>query len=159
MDSGFKILTKFAFFALLTVTVQGASAGADSIAKGKFLIGVGGCNDCHTPGYAESGGSLPQATWLTGNDVGFKGPWGTSYPQNLRSSAARMSAEEWIQMARRPMLPPMPASAIAIMSDSDLLAIYDFIKSLGSAEGEAPHALPPGMEPVTPYIDFVPKNL
>ncbi|WP_317930182.1 c-type cytochrome [Halioxenophilus sp. WMMB6] len=159
MDSGFKTLTKFALSALLAATVQGVAANAESIAKGKFLIGVGGCNDCHTPGYSESGGRLPQATWLTGNGVGFKGPWGTSYPQNLRSSAAKMSAEEWIQMARRPMLPPMPAPAIATMSDSDLIAMYDFIKSLGAAEGEAPHALPPGVEPATPYIDFVPKNL
>lgn len=42
------------------------------------------------------------------------------------------------------------------MSDEDLLAIYDFIRSLGVAGEAMPAALPPGSVPTTPYINFAP---
>ena len=30
---------------------------------------IGGCNDCHTPNYAPSGGKVPEAEWLKGDGV------------------------------------------------------------------------------------------
>jgi len=142
-----------------------ALAGADAqqpnkvLARGKYLIQVGGCNDCHTPGYAESGGSLPESQWLTGSNVGFKGPWGTTYPGNLRIRAEQLSFEQWLGLTRTPLRPPMPSPSLAAMSDADIHAIYLYLRHLGSSGSEAPAALPPGQEPTTPYFDFVPKNL
>ncbi len=52
--------------------------------RGRYLVRIAGCNDCHTPGYAESGGLLPEARWLVGDKLGWHGPWGTTYPTNLR---------------------------------------------------------------------------
>ena len=40
------------------------------------------------------------------------------------------------------------------MSDSDLRALYRFIKGLGPAGQEAPAYLPPGQEPKGPYVQF-----
>jgi hypothetical protein len=37
---------------------------------------VAGCNDCHTAGYMEQGGKVPEAESLAGVLVGFQGPWG-----------------------------------------------------------------------------------
>ena len=55
-----------------------------TLERGRALTVMGGCHDCHTPGYPEAAGKVPQTEWLTGNAVGFQGPWGTSYPVNLR---------------------------------------------------------------------------
>jgi len=41
------------------------------LSRGEYLVMISGCNDCHTPGFAESGGSLPRGEWLTGDRVGF----------------------------------------------------------------------------------------
>jgi len=146
--------------AVLTVVPSYAKAAVDdSINRGRYLVKVGGCNDCHTPEYAQSGGQTPEQNWLTGSPVGYKGPWGTSYPGNLRLTAANASPEQWLAVVRKPMLPPMPAPSVAAMSDADLLAIYDFLNALGQVGVAAPAPLPPGVEPQTPYYDFVPKNL
>jgi mono/diheme cytochrome c family protein len=61
---------------------------ADSqIDAGRYLVKIGGCNDCHTPGFAMTNGASPaEPEWLTGDGVGFSGPWGVSYPANLRLS-------------------------------------------------------------------------
>jgi hypothetical protein len=44
------------------------------------------------------------------------------------------------------------------MSDSDLRALYRFIRHLGPAGSSAPGYVPPGQEPVTSYISFVPLS-
>ena len=64
------------------------SATSD-IDAGRYLVKIGGCNDCHTPGYVEqvmmTGKAMPESDWLQGGDVGFSGPWGVSYaPQDGR---------------------------------------------------------------------------
>ena len=81
---------------------------ARTIERGRYIVNISGCNDCHTPGYPESGGKTPRNEWLTGNPVGFQGPWGTTYPANLRLLVQSMSEAQWIARARTPMRPPMP---------------------------------------------------
>lgn len=126
---------------------------------GRYLILVGGCNDCHTPGWDRSSGRLPASEWLTGNDVGYRGPWGTSYAPNLRRSVHGMSEEEWVKMFRAGAgLPPMPWLNYTTMHERDLVAMYRFIKSLGVKGDPAPGALPPGEEPRTPYVLMVPQR-
>jgi mono/diheme cytochrome c family protein len=147
--------------ALLLALAGAAAAHADaqSIERGRYLAATAGCNDCHTPGYPESAGAVPQAQWLTGSTVGFQGPWGTTYPANLRLYVQSLDETQWLERVRQPMRPPMPWFSLRDMSDTDLLAIYRFIRSLGPAGDPAPAAAAPGVEVATPYIDFVPKNL
>jgi mono/diheme cytochrome c family protein len=130
-----------------------------SVDRGRYLVRLGGCNDCHTPGYPQSDGATPEAQWLTGNAVGFQGPWGTSYPANLRLVVQGLTESQWISRCRQPMRPPMPWFNLKAMSDADLRAMYRFIKRLGPAGEAAPTAAGPGETVMTPYIDFVPKNL
>ena len=146
-----------AAFALLS---SAAFAGADdAIARGRYLVQTAGCNDCHTDGYIPSEGKVPEAQWLTGSAVGFQGPWGTSYPANLRLKLDGYDEQQWLARARSPMLPPMPWFNLAAMTDDDLLAVYRYVRSLGPSGAPAPAAAAPGVAVETPYFEFVPKNL
>jgi mono/diheme cytochrome c family protein len=127
------------------------------VARGKYLVTIGGCNDCHTPGYGESGGQLSERDWLVGSPVGFQGPWGTTYAANLRQVIGSMSESEWVAHARKQRLPPMPWFNLARMTDPDLRAMYAYVKSLGPAGWAAPAYVAPGGKVTTPYIVFVPQ--
>lgn len=129
------------------------------IERGRYLVSISACNDCHTRGYAASGGELPESEWLLGSDVGFQGPWGTSYPANLRLTVASMSEPDWLTFARARRLPPMPWFALRDMDDSDLRAVYHFIRSLGARGDRAPAAVGRGIAVTTPYIDFTTRGL
>jgi len=129
------------------------------IERGRYLVITSGCNDCHTPGYAESAGKLPESQWLTGSAVGFQGPWGTTYPANLRITLNGLTEEQWLKRAHSPMRPPMPWFNLSQMTEKDLRAIYYFVRSLKPEGNAAPAYVPPGQAANTPFIEFVPKNL
>jgi mono/diheme cytochrome c family protein len=154
---------------LAALTITGVAA-ADSarrdgaqqsmIDRGRYLMKIAGCNDCHTPGYAPTGGNVPEAQWLTGDALGWSGPWGTTYPANLRLVVAGMSEEEWLQRARTAQYrPPMPWFALRDMSDGDLRAAYRYIRSLGPAGNPVPAYVPPGDKVAGPVVTFpMPSN-
>lgn len=95
---------------LAAVAVSAAAPGkADpkQIARGKYLVTIGGCNDCHTPLKMTASGPAPDmARMLSGHPAelvmpaapaldapwgaafgstmtAFSGPWGTSFARNL----------------------------------------------------------------------------
>jgi len=84
------------------------AAPADKIARGKYLVTIAGCNDCHTPlkmgpqgpepdmsrmlsGHPESmslppAPALPAGPWIVtvaATNTAWSGPWGVSYTANL----------------------------------------------------------------------------
>jgi mono/diheme cytochrome c family protein len=131
------------------------SSGSAHLARGKYLTVIAGCNDCHTPGYADAGGNAPVERWLTGDQLGFRGPWGTTYAPNLRLYFQAISEDQWVSIAKAiKTRPPMPWYSINAMSEDDLRAIHKFVRSLGAAGVPAPQALPPGEEPKTPTLDW-----
>ena len=85
-----------------------ASAAPARVERGKYLVTIGGCNDCHTPlrmgpkgpepdlsrmlsGHPESfpitaATAAPSASWLmtmAASGTAFSGPWGVSFAANL----------------------------------------------------------------------------
>jgi hypothetical protein len=142
-----------------TLSIEAPPSPAPSIARGRYLVRIGGCNDCHTPGYGELGGRMPEAQWLTGSHVGFRGPWGISYPSNLRLTVQHIDEEQWVAFARARRLPPMPWFSLDAMSGNDLRSIYRFIHFLGPKGATAPTALRPGQQSATPFIPFVPQTV
>jgi mono/diheme cytochrome c family protein len=123
--------------------------------RGRYLIKIAGCNDCHTTGYAEAAGKIPEQDWLKGDSIGWRGPWGTTYASNLRLYMQNLSEGQWIQVSRAvEFRPPMPWFVLREMTDEDLRAIYRFIRHLGPAGEPAPTYLPPDQEPPKPYILF-----
>jgi mono/diheme cytochrome c family protein len=148
------------------VVATGYSAGAAAgdaaqdarVARGRYLVAIGGCNDCHTANYSQTGAKVPEKEWLTGVPVGFQGPWGTSYAANLRLVLNSMTEQQWLEHARQERLPPMPWFNLRAMPDEDLKAMYAFIRSLGPAGVAAPAYVAPGAKVSTPYIVFVPQT-
>ncbi len=136
-------------------TRAGEAANDAQIKQGRYIAQIAGCNDCHTPGYASSGGNVPEQLWLIGDELGWRGPWGTTYASNLRLVFSRLSEEQWLQIARTSQFrPPMPWFALRDMSESDLRALYHFVRLLGPAGKPAPAYLPPGQKPADPYVQF-----
>ena len=70
---------------------------ASLVSRGRYLVRIAGCNDCHTPGYLQAAGKMDEKHWLTGDGFGWRGPWGTSYATNLRLYVAGMSEAQWLQ--------------------------------------------------------------
>jgi mono/diheme cytochrome c family protein len=126
--------------------------------RGRYLIKTTGCNDCHTQGYTESAGRVAESRWLTGSPLGWQGPWGTTYAVNLRLFVQNLTAEQWLQTARKPARPPMPWFALRDMTDEDLTAMYHFIRSLGPTGTPAPAFAPPGEKVQTPVVRFPPAD-
>ena len=130
------------------------------VEAGRYLVIVGGCNDCHTDGYMATEGQIPEEDWLAGSSLGWRGPWGTTYPPNLRLRVQEMPEDVFVEMAHtRTALPPMPWMNLNQVSEQDVRALYRYIKSLGPTGEHKPLALPPGEEPTTPYLLLEPQNI
>jgi len=125
------------------------------IERGRYLVKISGCNDCHTPGYAQSGGNIPEQEWLTGDRLGWRGPWGTTFPGNLRLFMSKISEDQWAEIAHGAQYrPPMPWFALRDMSAQDVRAIHRFVTHLGPAGEAAPAYLPPDQTPMGPVVMF-----
>jgi mono/diheme cytochrome c family protein len=121
-------------------------------ARGKYLVQIAGCNDCHTPGYAPSAGKVEEKLWLTGDPLGWRGPWGTTYASNLRLLVKDMSADQFVKHARSELRPPMPWFNLRDMSDRDVKAIYVYLKHLGPDGQPAPLYVPADKTPNGPFV-------
>lgn len=91
-----------------TESANPSAPSADTLARGKYLVTVAGCNDCHTPlkmgpngpepdmsrmlsGHPEGmalppAPTLPAGPWLVtvaATNTAWSGPWGVSYTANL----------------------------------------------------------------------------
>ena len=145
----------FLFTIFLMVISNVTWADSKQIEEGRYLVTLGGCNDCHTDGYLMSEGKIPVSKWLTGSAFGWSGPWGTTYPPNLRLFVKDLTEDQWVKEAKTmKRRPPMPWFNLNIMKESDLRAIYQFIKSLGEPGQPAPAYLPPGKTPPMPFAKF-----
>jgi mono/diheme cytochrome c family protein len=131
--------------------------------RGKQLTVVGGCIDCHTPGTLF--GAPDFSRNLSGSELGWQGPWGTTYARNLtpdpETGLGRYKAEEIVAAIKggkrldgSPMLPPMPWQNYAGMSDEDLNAIAAYLLSLPPVKHAVPDRVAPGMKPAGSFLTF-----
>jgi mono/diheme cytochrome c family protein len=134
--------------ALVALSSAGASAAAKPLQRGKYLVDLGGCLDCHTPGYFL--GKPDMTRYLGGSEVGFYIPdVGTFFGRNLTpdketglagwTSAQIVTA---LQKGRRPdgreLAPVMPWRAFAKLTKADAYAIAAFLKSLPPVQNAVP---------------------
>lgn len=137
-----------------------AAPGDVSVDRGRLVSIIGGCNDCHTAGYNESAGQIDPKAALKGTGVGWMGPWGTTYPRNLRVTIKDKTEDQFVAYAKTfKTRPPMPYYNVNAMDESDLRSLYLYIKSLGEPGDQVPEALAPGEDPKTPYVVAAPPTM
>lgn len=135
------------------------AAAEDPLARGARVVWTSGCVDCHTPGTFY--GAPDTTRMLSGSELGWQGPWGTTYPRNLTPDAATgigSWTEEQIVTAVRqgrrpdgtPILPPMPWPMYAQLTDEDAYALAKYLKSIPPVVHEMPRTQPPGQTPSRP---------
>jgi len=113
---------------------------ADSVAYGNYLVTVAHCRFCHTP-VDERFQPLPGMTLAGGQE--HRGPWGTVRSTNLTphvTGTGQWKKENFIGIFRAfskklPETDPahntaMPWSDLARMTDADLGAIYDYLRTV-----------------------------
>lgn len=138
-----------------TAIADDALSKLNMIERGRYLVKVSGCNDCHTAGYFMGNGNVPVKEWLKGDMFGWNGPWGTTYGSNLRLFMKDMTESQWVKVAKNlRRRPPMPWFNLNVMSEDDLRAIYQFTRSLGAPGEPAPEYVPVGQKPNPPYAVF-----
>lgn len=148
--------TGFALIAGIALAAEvRAPDSARKVEHGRYLVMIGGCNDCHTPGFTTTAGNVPESQWLTGDRLGWQGEWGTTYAPNLRRRIGAMDLATWKNFARTlKTRPPMPYWAVNAMTDADLEALWAYVHSLGPAGEAAPTALAPGVVAEGPVVTF-----
>lgn len=140
---------------LAAAALPALAEDAATLERGRYVLKIGGCNDCHTPGYGVGGGNVPEAQWLLGDSLGWQGPWGTTYPPNLRLYMQGLTEEQWLAKAKQlSTRPPMPWFAVRAMTEQDLRAVYRYIRHLGPAGTPAPAYVPPREAAKTPVVLF-----
>jgi mono/diheme cytochrome c family protein len=138
-----------------------AATPEERIALGAHLAVISGCNDCHTPGGIY--GAPDMTRTLAGSELGWSGPWGTSYATNLTPDVETGLGswnEEQIVAALRtgqrpdgtPLLPPMPWPNFAQFTDEEAYALAAYLKSLPPVRHAKPKNLPPGAQATGPVI-------
>jgi mono/diheme cytochrome c family protein len=143
------------------VALQPARAEDALLARGKYLVILGGCNDCHTPGYFF--GRPDPARFLGGSDVAFEIPGlgafvGRNITPDNETGIGTWTAEQIVtalQTGHRPdgrvLAPIMPWHALANLTNEDALAIAAFLQSIPPVKHAIPGPFAPG-EPVQAFL-------
>jgi mono/diheme cytochrome c family protein len=159
------VLAAYAALALSIAVAGQASADDAAVSRGKYLVTITGCSDCHTPGALI--GQPDMARYLGGSDTGFVIPGaGIYYGENLTpdkdTGLGGWSSEQIVAALRtgktpegRTLSPVMPYPAFANMPDADAQAIAAFLKSLPAVKNKAAGPLTGTEKPATGFISIV----
>lgn len=162
-----RVLTCLAALAAVVILAGASSASAEEnahkgdAARGKYLVGIMGCNDCHTPGYFM--GNPDMTKFLGGADIGFALPGlGYFYGPNLtphEKGLATWSEDDIVAAIRtgarpdgRMLAPLMPWPAFAGLTDEDAYSIAAYLKTLTPVDRSAPPPTGWGETPPGPYL-------
>jgi mono/diheme cytochrome c family protein len=162
-----KVVRRLLALAMLAAAGLGAAdARADSmVARGKYLVGIMDCTGCHSTG-ALTGKPEP-AAFLAGSDIGFQIPGlGIFYPPNLtpdvQTGLGAWSEQDIATALRtgvrpdgRELAPAMPWRSYATLSDADVEAVAEYLKSLPAVSHAVPALTGESEQPPAPYFTVV----
>jgi len=153
---------------VIVLSAFAATADDSQIARGKYLVTLGGCNDCHTPGYFF--GNPDMSRFLGGSDVGFEIPGqgvfvGRNITPDKETGIGSWTPEQIvtaIQTGKRPdgriLAPIMPWHAFAKLTADDALAIAAFLQGLNPVSNQVPGPFKPGEKVSTFVFRIVPPG-
>lgn len=164
---GFVLMTA-AVVALILPLLEARAADGRSIARGKYLVSLGGCNDCHTPGNFL--GKRDTTRVLAGSEVGFEIPGlGVFHGPNLtpdKETGLGNWTEEQIATAittgvrpdGRELAPIMPWRDFAHLTKADALAVAAFLKTLPPVQNKVPGPFGPSEKPTSFVMKIIPPE-
>jgi mono/diheme cytochrome c family protein len=135
------------------------------VERGKYLVQISGCSDCHTPG-----GMLGQADpkrYLGGSDVGFGDPasgvWiGGNLTPDKETGLGKWSKAEIVTAITKGKRPDgrelsaiMPWPGLSHLTPEDADAIAAFLQSLPPVNNPIPGPYKAGETPALPYVSTV----
>ncbi|MBK5959254.1 cytochrome C [Rhodoplanes elegans] len=139
-----------------------------AVERGAYLVTLGGCADCHTPGHFLG---RPDATrHLGGSDVGFEIPsLGVFYGPNITpdddtgiGSWSEAEIVTALQTGFRPdgrgLAPVMPWRAFAQLTPEDARAIAAYLKHVPAVKNKVPGPLGPGEQAPAFVMRIVPPT-
>lgn len=147
-----------------------SSAGAQEaqVERGKYLVTIGGCMDCHTPGYFF--GKPDMERYLGGSEVGFEVPGlGVFHGPNLTpdedtglggwTDAQIIAAiRTGVRPDGRELAPVMPWRGFAALTDADAQAIVSFLRSIKPVKNKVPGPFGPDEKPTSFVLQVVPAE-
>ena len=128
--------------------LRGIGAENAQVARGKYLVQLGGCTDCHTPGHFL--GKPDMSRYLGGSDVGLEVPGlGTFVGPNLTpdndtglgnwtKDQIATAIRTGVRPDGRVLAPMMPWRAYAVLTKSDTAAVVEYLKSLQRVSHKVP---------------------
>ena len=166
MRTGWKAL----FMAAAALGAASAAQADDSaVARGKYLVTLGGCNDCHTPGYFL--GKPDFSRTLAGSDVGFTIPGlgafvGRNLTPDKETGLGNWTDDQIIAaMAAgmrpdgRRLAPIMPYVGLSNLTSDDAHAIVAYLRSLPPVKNAVPGPFGPKETPTTLVFVIVPGEV
>ena len=138
----------------------------DPVVRGRYLVTIMSCNDCHTPGYLY--GAPDTSRRLSGSDLGWTGPWGVVHARNLTpdttTGIGKWTIDQIVTALRTgntpdgsqlaPIMPWMNYSEI--LDQDDAVAIASYLKSLPPIVHKNLDRIPPGQKPTGALVTFSP---
>ena len=150
----------FAVVILLVVGfLRAEAADRDQIQRGKYLVTLALCTDCHKPGYFF--GKPDMNRFLGGSEVGFEIPGlgvfhGPNLTPDIETGIGQWSADDIVrafQTGTRPdgriLAPIMPWHAFAELTKEDAYAIAAFLKNLPPVSNKVPGPFGPTDTPTS----------
>ena len=146
--------------------VTSLQAQTAEVARGKYLVVLGSCTDCHTPGFFF--GKPDNARLLGGSEVGFELPGlGVFHGPNLTpdketglGSWTKAQIVAALQTGKRPdgreLAPIMPWRALASLTKDDANAIAAYLMSLPAVSNKVPGPFGPTDKPTSFVMKVVP---
>jgi mono/diheme cytochrome c family protein len=153
---------------VVALSSYAAMAGDAQIARGEYLVTIGGCNDCHTPGYFF--GKPDMSRFLGGSDVGFEMPGLGVFPGPNITPDKKTGIGNWtpeqivaaIQTGQRPdgrtLATIMPWPALAHLTADDAMAIAVFLQSVKPVSNQVPNPFKPGDTVSTFMMRIIPPG-
>jgi|SRR6185437_9975571 mono/diheme cytochrome c family protein len=163
-----RLWTAIATLALSCALAAPSRADDATVARGKYLVTLGGCQDCHTPGHFF--GKPDAARVLGGSEVGFEIPGlGVFYGPNLTPDKATglggwtdaqiiAAFRTGVRPDGRALAPIMPWRALAVLTDQDAAAIVAFLRSLPPVNNMVPGPFGPTQTPTSFVMKIVPPG-
>lgn len=149
---------------------QAAPADQAVVEHGRYLVGLLGCESCHTDGALV--GAPDKERQLAGSRVGiaYSDPLvephpGVVYPRNLTPDVqtgigAWTDAEiatairSGVDNQGRRHLPIMPWPGYSKLNDADVAAITAYLRALTPVKHKVPADVQPGRKATAPYVHF-----